>query len=489
MAYNIVDVMVYLVNLSFTTGTFPAILKKAIVLPLHKKGDREVMSNYRPISLLTSISKVFEKLVHARIYKFLSCNDFLSDEQFGFRPGRGCEDALLRFTGALWNGINNENTSETLSLFIDLTKAFDSVDHAILLDKFEMAGFRGLPLRWLESYMNGRSQRVRISSDAISTPAECLSGVPQGSVLGPLMFLVYINSLLQMDLTGSVTAYADDVALVYTGNGDMVRNSMASDLQHMNEWLNYHKMVISQKSVAMSFGGRNPRDGDFILSHSRNCEGGSGSSCMRDCIRIGFVRSYKYLGVIMDSEMKWSEHSAMLCKDLRSLNGQLYRLRSSCSAQLLRAFYCAIGESRLRYGLLCWGGAAEVNLRPVFIAQKAIIRNMSFANRLDSSGPLFRRWGLLPLRCLFVYRVSSFYFESCGDHLYFVREINPRRAHVLILPRPRYESFRRSFNYLAPLIVNNLRNLISPMNARSVRRFLDGGVAVLHDVLSSRYVS
>ena len=184
-----------LINLSFSTGLFPKILKQAKVIPIFKKGDRQHCNNYRSISLLSSISKIIEKLVHRKLYGFLEFNNYLYINQFGFRNVHSTNHVLITITEKIRRAIDNEEI--TCGVFLDLQKAFDTVDHKILLSKLEHCGIRGVPFKWFKTFLTQRHQYVSIKN-SISETLTNNHGVLKGSVLGPLFFLIYINDLHQV---------------------------------------------------------------------------------------------------------------------------------------------------------------------------------------------------------------------------------------------------------------------------------------------------
>lgn len=487
IAFNIVDVLAYLINTSFEMGVFPNLLKHAVVIPLYKKGDRKTLTNYRPISILPAISKIYEKVVRDRVYGFLSENNYFSDVQFGFRPGSGCEDALSRFIGDLNSNLNN-GSAANMALFIDLTKAFDSVRHGVLLDKLDCAGFRGLPLDWLASYLDSRPQRVKLTPYIFSDSAISSVGVPQGSVLGPLLFLIYINDLLELPLGGRPVAYADDIALIYsnTSSNEQVVESMEGDLLLIRKWLQLHGMQISIKTESMGFGASAQYLRDrFLLCHSPSCDG----SCDPQCMKIASVSKFKYLGVTLDEGLTWREHTSIVSTSLKLLAHQMYKLRESCSVGLLRAFYFALGESRMRYGLLCWGGACMQHLKQVISGQKRIVRTMTFKSRSDSSHPIFRSLRIMPFQTLYVYKVTDTFFKCSGYHMHFFRENRVGSRERFLVPFPRSQSFKRSLNYLLPLILNNAVRTIYPFVGGRVRSWLlAADLGEIEKIMTSVYV-
>ena len=201
-----------LINLSFVSGTFPDPLKIVKVRPIHKNGSTQDMNNYRPISLLSIFDKIMEKIMHNRLYHFLEVNNILYSKQFGFRKNNSTVNALIKITEKIKESIDKGKYG--CGIFIDLRKAFDTVNHEILLFKMEHYGIRGSTLQWFKSYLHERKQYVYINGECSELkPISC--GVPQGSVLGPLLFLIYINDLPNISKKLDLYLFADDTNIYY----------------------------------------------------------------------------------------------------------------------------------------------------------------------------------------------------------------------------------------------------------------------------------
>lgn len=204
-------VLVQAINDSFITGVFPASLKRAIVIPLHKGGELDDPSNFRPISLLSTLSKIIEKLVKKRMLQFLNEQNILNKNQFGFQNTKNTSDAIFAFLEKMYVKLNGGEAVR--AVFYDFSKAFDCVNHEILLLKLICYGFRGKALNWFRSYLSHRSQVVKTLGD-LSDVNDINCGVPQGSVLGPILFLLYINDLASVDISGTFTIFADDTTIL-----------------------------------------------------------------------------------------------------------------------------------------------------------------------------------------------------------------------------------------------------------------------------------
>ena len=206
--------MVYLLNLCVKEGCMPDFLKTSLIIPIYKTGPKTDLANYRPISLLSYIDKALEKAIHSRLYKFLSKNEFFCKNQFGFRENHSTELALLSLTERIYEAVDNKKYVIIVS--VDLRKAFDVIQHDILLDKLENLGIRGFMLKWFSAYLKNRTQKTIVNQTVSHTlPVKC--GVPQGSSLGPLLFLIYLNDIKNIFKTNEINIFADDtISVSYT---------------------------------------------------------------------------------------------------------------------------------------------------------------------------------------------------------------------------------------------------------------------------------
>ena len=468
----IVDVLCHIFNKSVLDGVFPDMLKSAIVIPLFKKGDRSVINNYRPISILSALTKVFEKCMKKRMVAFLNKTHFFSASQFGFLSGHSTEEALLHFCEIIYGNLNAKKN--TAALFVDITKAFDSVYHPLLLQKLALAGFRGTPLDWFCSYLCNRTQKVKVVNSFSSSKTITL-GVPQGSVLGPILFLIYINNLFTQPFNATCTAFADDVAFAY--NSSCSSNLLVDikyDLCLLKSWFHKHHLVVSDKTKLMFFNlyGSVNIDSD-IFYHAHECakshevrelcnlrNNSSITNCLGSvkCFKIEIVDTFKYLGVIFDNKLTWHHHIHSLKNYFNSTVRQFYHLRKYCSIKLLVKIYYGIFHSKLQYGITCWGGAYSNIIQPLIVAQKYVIRIMCKKNRHHHSFVLFCMLKILPLRHLYFFKTLKVFFIRGGylqNHISPIHHLRNSR-NLAYIPRFRTRHFSRFFTITAPMLFNKL---------------------------------
>ena len=346
------------VTLSLEEGVFPQSLKIARVVPIHKSGSKTDVSNYRPISLLAAFSKIYEKVMHARIAEFLNKNESIYERQYGFRAGRSCEHALLDAQNTLLDSLNRKQIS--LLLLIDFSKAFDMVDHDILLDKLYHYGIRGLALKWLQSYLSDRKQFVSING-ADSSSRHMKYGVPQGSILGPLLFVIYINDLPSINKLATFILYADDANIIITGeNIHEVEDKLNQLTNSLVNWVNVNGLLLNlKKTNYMLFSRQRINQSPTVLISNVN---------------IQRVNEAKFLGVVMDEKLSWSTHIKALKSKMARYVGIMYRIKSHIPLQIRVQIFHSFVQSHLNYCSLVWGFATKSHIESLFAQQKKGMR-------------------------------------------------------------------------------------------------------------------
>jgi hypothetical protein len=391
----------HLCNLSIEAGLIPAIFKKAVVIPVYKGGGEEAVSNYRPISLLSTISKIIEKVINTRLISFLEKKQLLANNQYGFRSGRNTEDAVVNLTKSVTKALDGGD--RCLAIFIDLKKAFDTVSIPLLLLRLEDLGIRGKALMWFRDYLTNRTQVVKVSGET-SGSRTVTYGIPQGSTLGPTLFLAYINSLCKLEFeNGSMLAFADDTALVFWGKTwSKVKEATENGLKAVTEWLDHNLLTINVSKTKyicfrISEATKPPKDFD-IRAHAPPCT--KDSNC--GCPTIAQTDNHKYLGIIIDKNLNWEQHITELSKRIRKLFFIFRNLRDSTDVNLITKIYLALGQSLITYCIPVWGGAAATHLLRLERAQRAVIKVMLKKPRLHPTVNLYKEANLLTVRQLFI---------------------------------------------------------------------------------------
>ena len=373
---NVSEPLCEIINLSFSTGIYPDNLKIAKILPVYKnKGSNLECNNYRPISLLSNINKIFEKLMHSRLFNFLNLHNCIYNLQFGFREKHSTDHALFSITEKIRETLDDNNF--VCGTFIDLQKAFDTVDHSILLKKLENYGVRGLSNQWFESYLNNRKQYVSINGFD-SMVQDISIGVPQGSVLGPLLFLIYINDLSNAIKYSTVHHFADDTNLLTSSNKlKSIRKQLNLDLRFLCNWLTANKISLNaSKTVVILFKHPN-KTTNYDLKLKINGQ------------KIILSESVKYLGIDLDKHLNWQQHTANLKIKLSRSIGMLSKIRHYVSSNILTNIYYAIFSSHLTYGCQIWGQNKNSHINRIICLQNKALKIMHFRSNNNSSLYLF----------------------------------------------------------------------------------------------------
>ena len=347
-----------IINKSFQQGIFPDELKIARVIPIHKEGPKSDVSNYRPISLLSTFSKIYEKLMHIRILGFLETNNSLVDTQYGFRPGRSCEHALLNAQNTLLESLNNKQIS--LLLLIDFSKAFDMVDHTVLLDKLHHYGIRGPALSWLKSYLSNRKQYVSVNNSDSSTMG-ITYGVPQGSILGPLLFIIYINDIPTIACFAKFVLYADDANIIITGSTiEDIENQLQCLTTKLVEWVQYNGLALNLKKTKYMIFSRSKLELPHPLIISQ--------------MPIERKFETKFLGVIIDDSLNWSCHVKTVLSKMSRYVGIMYKIKKLLPLKVRLQLYHSFIQSHINYCSLVWGFCCKSNIDKIFSKQKKGMR-------------------------------------------------------------------------------------------------------------------
>ena len=369
-------------NISISKGKFIDALKLVKVVPVYKnKGSPHETGNYRPISLLSNVDKIFEKLVHKRMTNYLEVNNILYKNQFGFRHKNSTIHSLICLTENIRNAIEKGNLA--CGIFIDLQKAFDTVDHEILLNKLYNYGFRGVCNDWLRSYLTGRLQFVQIAGEC-SSHKKVIHGVPQGSVLGPLLFLIYINDLPNSLCSGQPYIFADDTALLYIErNAKALQKRINIDMKLLLKWLKANKISLNVAKTETILFKHQLKSIKFQFK------------IKLDGQRLIFQNCAKYLGVQIDKNLNWSYHQEKVANNLRQINGMLSRIRYYLPKDMLKNIYFALFHSKLTYAIQIWGQSLNHNSRLTKL-QKSAVRLITFSNFQAASVPIFKELSIPP---------------------------------------------------------------------------------------------
>ena len=367
--------------------------------PVCKSGEKTLAQNHRPISLISTFSKIIEKCLVSRMNSFLLNQKILHTSQFGFRKDMSTEDAVSLIYNQFTKNLDQKKL--ICAIFLDIKKAFDSVNHKILLTKLYRYGFRSNAFDLIASFLSNRTQSVLIQN-SISTPLPIECGVPQGSVLGPLLFLLFINDLPSISNFSS-SLFADDACLFLCNSSPTnLEIQVNSELAKISNWfknnkltLNYNKtfyMIFSTKKINYNF--------EIKIDNSVICE----------------KQTVKYLGINIDAKLNWKCQIARLSSQIARGCWAISRIRRFVKLPILKLLYFTLVYPFLLYCITSWGTAAKTYFNKIFIIQKKIVRIMTFSSYTSHTNIIFKNLKLLKLADIFKLKTALYTYRSLNKN-------------------------------------------------------------------------
>ena len=424
----------HVLNLSLSNGIVPDKMKIAKVLPVFKNGDKTVFNNYRPISILPAFGKLFEKLVSKRLISFLESTNQLYNHQYGFRKNHATTHPIIHLLNKVAEENDKRTKNLTLSVFLDLSKAFDTISHDILLHKLDNMGVRGIAHQWFKSYLTDRKQYLEIH-DTQSELMTLTCGVPQGSILGPLLFIIYMNDIYRCtDL--QLLCFADDTTVSCSSeNIDNLFVKMNIELDNISHWLRANKLCLNAKKTK------------YIIFSPKPCNIDSNTKCVhvdnQKIERIGHnqnTKSFKFLGLYIDETLTWKFHIKEICKRIAHSNYTLNKVKHILAKQTLQTLYHSLIQSHINYGLQIWGASSQ--MQHVYKIQKKSIRIIHNKPYNYHTEPLFKNSNILRVQDQYICYVANFMHNLKTGHLpksfdvldYFTNRTHPTRqsSHAMV---------------------------------------------------------
>jgi hypothetical protein len=488
----------HIFTLSLSQGIFPEQFKTARVVPIFKSGDKTSCDNYRPISLVKTLSKILEKIVQISLVNHLELNNLLYKHQYGFLRARSTEHNLIHVINNIGQALNDGNYA--IGVFLDLRKAFDVCDHNILLAKLIKYGINGSTLDWFKSYLSNRNQVVDISGH-FSKPQQLDISTIQGSLLGPVLFLIYINDFPNCTTLKSFL-FADDTTILNSGPNlpDLVME-INSELKKMAAWFRANKMAVNAtKTKYIVFHNRGKRVDmqglsitidDNIDPHNMDPSKIYTIERVYNLNPIVSERSFKLLGIHLDENLNLNSHVSHLCNKLSRALYILRQVKNILPLSSLRTLYFSLFHCHLLYCPIILSITSQSNITKIILLQKKAIRIISNASYNAHTDPLFYANQILPLdkiiiycKVMFMHSVVYNYNLESFSNIWHTNNhrgmgIDLRNANDYTLPTVHRELFRKIPLYSLPLEWNNLGDLKFYQNRTTFK------IALLYDLFES----
>ena len=465
---NVIKVITFIYNLSISNGIYPDLLKISRTIPAFKSGDPENVSNYRPISNLSTINKVFELLTYNRMNDFIEKNKLLSDLQYGFRKGKSTNLAIFHLVSDFLFCFHQK--TYTIALFLDLRKAFDTINKDILIHKLKLMGFRGITNDFINSYMTNRKQYVNVHN-CKSNLEDISVSCPQGSVLGPLFFNLFINDITHA-ISFKKVLFADDGVFYVTA-------------ETLDECLKKILLVISQLSTYLKVNKLIPNTDKTKLMLITPRPVNELPDVYFDGKKLEWVNHIRYLGIQLDNKLNFHLQTADIGRKLSQMQGVIYSMATLVPRNSLINIFNALVLPIINQNILIWGGSNENNLRNIKIGLNNILRIILNVRRDENNVPLrstnemFKELNMLKLDDAYKLTLLKFlhyaFYKNSSLFLKYYSPLLPNhnyntRLNRINLPNVRLEIERNSVIFQSCKLLNMLpESLIKPQHNTTLK--------------------
>lgn len=459
---EVIPVLVKIFNSSINNSVYPDLLKIQKVIPIPKETHANSVTKYRPISLLSTIDKIFEKIINRQLESYLEGELLLSDNQYGFRKGCGTGEAVVNVVNYICKCLD-DGYAGVGAIFYDFSKAFELVDHTVLIEKLAFYGLMGRELGLLKSYLSNRRQYVQINEYKSSTE-HVKYGVPQGSVLGPLLFKIYLNDINNIGMKGKIFMYADDLCIFYPYTREMtLKSAIAHDSELLTKYARINKLVLnSNKTKFIKFRPQQQRCNDFII--------------LSDGERVPEVNTVKYLGVYLQSNLSWKNHIQHVKSKISPVIGILYKLRNKLDENTKLMIFEALVQSHINYLSMIYAHRRNIDLKSLQIVQNKCLKNVYKLPRMYPTLQLYRDvaktvlpvYGLHKMQqMVYIYKVLN----KIGYHTiqFEIIHNNTRQNSNIRVVRCRLETTKQRIEYNGSLEYNSLPSSVK--NSETISLF------------------